>query len=403
MLNRLAKEPDTAERERRAAELIGRARELTPLIERAGDRIERERCLPDDVLDALHDARLFRLLIPRSYDGEEVEPATLFQVVETLAQGDASVAWCIGQGSGLSMSSAYVNPEVARTIIGDRRAVLAAGPNSPKARMMVCDGGYRVTGEWGFASGLKHASWLCGHGTMCTPDGEPQPGRDGKPRELLTVLFPKSSATIVDVWNVLGLKGTGSDSYSVNDLFVPAEYSFTREADADRREERPLYRFSMFNMFGVGFAGVALGLARRALDEFIKLAVTKKPYAATARLCDNNVIQSQVGLSEARLQSSRTHVIETLCRLYRAAVTGARFTQEMRLANRASTCYAIHQAREVMNFVHHAAGADSIFEGNPFERRFRDLHTMTQQGQAAFANFEALGQTLMGQTSMRQT
>jgi indole-3-acetate monooxygenase len=111
------------------------------------------------VLDALHDARLFRLLIPRSYDGEEVEPATLFQVVETLAQGDASVAWCIGQGSGLSMSSAYVIPEVARTIIGDRRAVLASGPNNAKATMVVCDGGYRVTGEWGFASGSKHAAW----------------------------------------------------------------------------------------------------------------------------------------------------------------------------------------------------------------------------------------------------
>jgi alkylation response protein AidB-like acyl-CoA dehydrogenase len=142
MLDRLANEPDAAERERRAAELIGRARELVPMIERAGARIERGRCLPDDVLDALHDARLFRLLIPRSYDGEEVEPATLFQVVETLAQGDASVAWCIGQGSGLSMSSAYVIPEVARTIIGDRRAVLASGPNNAKATMVVCDGGY---------------------------------------------------------------------------------------------------------------------------------------------------------------------------------------------------------------------------------------------------------------------
>ena len=105
MLDRLANEPDAAEGERRAAELIGRARELVPMIERAGDRIERGRCLPDDVLDALHDARLFRLLIPRFYDGEEVEPATLFQVVETLAQGDASVAWCIGQGSGLSQIS----------------------------------------------------------------------------------------------------------------------------------------------------------------------------------------------------------------------------------------------------------------------------------------------------------
>jgi len=104
MLDRVANEPDAAERERRAAELIGRARDLVPLIERAGDRIERGRCLPDDVLDALYDARLFRMLIPRAYDGEEVEPATLFQVVETLAQGDGSTAWCVGQASGLSMS-----------------------------------------------------------------------------------------------------------------------------------------------------------------------------------------------------------------------------------------------------------------------------------------------------------
>jgi alkylation response protein AidB-like acyl-CoA dehydrogenase len=403
MLDRLPNEPSAAECERRAAELIGRARDLVPLLDRAGDRIERGRCLPGDVLDALHDARLFRLLIPRSCDGEEVEPATLFQVVEAIAQGDASVAWCIGQGSGLSMSSAYVKPEVARTVLGDRRAVLASGPNNPKATAVACDGGYRVTGEWGFASGSKHAAWLCGHGTVCEPGGQPRVGADGKLLELITVLFPKSSATMIDVWNVMGLNGTGSDSYSVKDLFVPADFSFTRESDADRREPGPLYRFSIFNMFGVGFSGVALGIARRALDEFIKLAISKKPYAATALLCENNVIQSQVGLSEARLQSSRTYVIETFRKLYGAAAQGMRFTQDMRVANRTATCYAIHQAREVMNFVYHAAGATAIFKTNPFERRFRDLHTVTQQGQAAFSNFEALGQTLFGQSSTRQT
>src|SRR5262249_33688419 len=147
----------------------------------------------------------------------------------------------------------------------------------------------------------------------------------------------------------------------------------------------------------------ALGIARRALDEFVKLAMNKKPYAATALLSDNNVIQSQVGLSETRLQSSRTFVMETYRRLYRAAAQGQRFTQEMRVANRTATCYAIHQAREVVNFVYHAAGATAIFKSNPFERRFRDMHTLTQQGQAAFSNFEAMGQTLMGKTSSRQT
>jgi alkylation response protein AidB-like acyl-CoA dehydrogenase len=403
MLDRLPNEPGAADRERRAAELIGRARELIPLIDRAGDRIERERHIPDDVLNALHEARLFRLLIPRSCDGEEVGPAILFEVIEAIAQGDASVGWCIGQGSGVSMTAAYVKPEIARAVFGDRRAVAACGPNNPKAKAIACDGGYRVTGQWGFASGSKHAAWLLGHATPCEADGTPRLSPDGKPLELRSLIFPKSSATMNDDWNVMGLKGTGSVSYSVKDLFVPDDFSFTRDADGDRREGGPLYRFSMFNMFGVGFSGVALGIARRALDDFIKLAMTKKPYAATALLCDNNTIQSQVGLSEARLQSSRTYVIETYRRLYQAVAQGLRFTPEMRIANRIVTCYAIQQAREVMNFVYHSAGATAIFESNPFERRFRDLHTVTQQGQGAYSNFESLGQTLMGKTATRQT
>ena len=402
MLDRLPNEPSAADRERRAAELIGRARELIPLLDRAGDRIERERRIPSDVLDSLHDARLFRLLIPRSYDGEEVEPVTFFQVLEQIAQGDASTGWVISQGSGGSMAAAYLKPEVARAVLGDSRAVIATGPNNYTAKAVTCEGGYRLTGEWGFASGSAHATWLFGHSTVCEPDGKPRLGPDGKPLELRTMLFPKSSATMIDVWNVMGLRGTSSDSYSVKDLFVPADYSFLRESDAERREPGALYRFSMFNMFGVGFSGVALGIARRMLDDFIKLAMVKKPYASTTLLADNNVIQSQVGLSEARLQSSRAYVMETYRRLYQEVAQGARFTLEMRMANRIVTCYAIQQAREVMNFVYHAAGASSIFENNPFERRFRDLNTVTQQGQGQFSNFENLGQILMGRPMARQ-
>jgi alkylation response protein AidB-like acyl-CoA dehydrogenase len=226
---------------------------------------------------------------------------------------------------------------------------------------------------------------------------------DGKPLELRSMVFPKSSATMADDWNVMGLKGTGSVSYSVKDLLVEDDFSFIRESDADRREAGPLYRFSMYNMFGVGFSGTALGIARRALDDFVKVAMEKKPYASTTLLRENNSIQAQVGLSEARLQSSRAYVLETYRRLYGAVAQGLRFTPEMRISNRIVTCYAIQQAREVMNFVYHAAGATAIFEGNPFERRFRDLNTVTQQGQGQFSNFETLGQTLMGRSAARQT
>jgi alkylation response protein AidB-like acyl-CoA dehydrogenase len=403
MLDRVPSERSAAERDRRAAELIGRARELIPLIDRAGDRIEREGGITQDVLDALHDARLFRLLLPRSLDGEEVEPATLFQVLEAVAQGDGSVGWCIGQGSGASTGSAYLKPEVARAVFGDKRAVVATGPNNYVPKAIVCDGGYRVTGEWGFASGSGHAAWMYGHATVCEPDGKPRLGPNGKPLDLRTFVFPKSSATLADDWHVMGLKGTGSVSYSVKDLFVPEDFSFMRESDADRREPGPVYKFSMFNLFGVGFSGVALGLARRMLDDFIKLALTKKPYGATTLLCENNQVQSQVGFSDIRLKAARNFVLDTYREHYQAVSQGLRFSQEMRVTNRTVTCYAIQQAREVAYYVHHAAGANSIYETNPFERRFRDINTVTQQGQAAYSNFEAYGQVLMGKTPSRQT
>ena len=208
----------------------------------------------------------------------------------------------------------------------------------------------------------------------------------------------------MDDWNVMGLKGTGSVSYSVNDLFVPEDFSFTRESR--RRPPRSRTALSVLDVQHVRRRLLRRGARHRAARARRLHQAGDGPrsrYAAATLLSDNNTIQSQVGLSEARLQSSRAYVIETYRRLYGAVEQGLRFTPEMRIANRIVTCYAIQQAREVMNFVYHAAGATAIFEGNPFERRFRDLNTVTQQGQAAFSNFESLGQTLMGLPPSRPT
>ncbi len=216
------------------------------------------------------------------------------------------------------------------------------------------------------------------------------------------MLFPKASASMIDVWQVMGLRGTGSDDYEVKDLFVPEAYSFTRESDADRRERGPLYRFSIFNMFGIGFCAVALGIARTMLDDFIRLAKEKTAYQTSVLLRDNAVVQAQVGLSEAKLQAARAYVLASYRDFYEHAARGENLTQQHRVAARGVTCYAIHAAREVADFAYHAAGATAIFERNPFERRFRDLHTVTQQSQGHFANFEAFGQSLLGMTPARK-
>ncbi len=396
MLNRASTAAGAADQGQRGVELVQRAVALIPRLKAAADRIEREREIPSDLLAAMHEARLFRMLIPARFDGEEVEPATFFQVMEAVAMGDASVAWCLGQNSGVSMAAAYLDPRVAQELFGDARAAVATGAPSPHAKAVIAEGGYRVTGHWHFASGSRHSQWIGGHATLCEPDGRPRLGTNGKPLEQRTMLFPKAKATITDTWQVIGLRGTGSDDYAVNDLFVPEAFSFTRESDTDRRESGPIYKFSIFNMFGMAFCAVALGIARTVFNDFVALAKSKKAHSSGKLLAENNLVQTQVGLSEARLGAARAYVLDSYTQLYQQAATGEKVSFQQRLASRGVTCFAIQQAREVVDFAYHAAGAGAIFNNNPFERRFRDLHTVTQQSQAHMENFEALGQSLMG-------
>ena len=176
MLNRVSTATSAGEHARRGAELIEAARSLVPTIAAATGRIEKDRQIPPDVIEAMHVARLFRMLIPASVGGEEVEPSTFFHVVEAVAGADASLAWCLGQNSGVSMAAAYLDPKVARELFGDARAAVATGAPSAGAKAIVTDGGYRVTGHWKFASGSRHSQWLGGHTTVCEPDGSPRLG-----------------------------------------------------------------------------------------------------------------------------------------------------------------------------------------------------------------------------------
>ena len=191
---------------------IARARALAPVLDAAAPRIEAACALPTDVLDALHAEKMFRMLLPSAFGGAELDLVTFFQVICAIAGGDASAAWCMSQSSGCSMSAAYMAPEAARAVFGDPRAVVAWGYSTgPQCRAEPAPGGWNVNGSWGFGSGNRHSSWLGGHCYLA----------DGTER---TMLFPRSAAQVQDDgWHVIGLRGTGSDTYSVTDLFVPAE------------------------------------------------------------------------------------------------------------------------------------------------------------------------------------
>jgi alkylation response protein AidB-like acyl-CoA dehydrogenase len=373
---------------------IARARALVPLLRSAAPRIDEACELPPEVLDAMHGARMFRLLIPRAYGGAELDPLTYIQCVEQIASGDASAAWCMNQGSGCSMSAGYVAPEVAREVWGGDRDVLAWG-QGPGARAVRVPGGWRVTGTWSFASGSRHATWLGAHCPCYGEDGTLERHPDGRPWER-TMLIPRSVAKIDDVWQVVGLRGTGSDSYTFTDVFVDDAHTLTRDAAAERREPGLLYRFAAMQLYAAGFASVGLGIARATLDAFIELARVKTPALNTQSLRDNNAVQGIIGHADARWKAARAGLHQALRDVQDAVLMSGALSVGDRIAIRQASTFAIHEARQIVHDIYHEAGATAIFASHPFERRLRDMNAVSQQTQGRRSHFETVGSFMLG-------
>ena len=377
------------------ADYLARVRELAPALAAAAGEIDRRRELPDAIVERLVERGLFRLLLPKWLGGAELLPADYVPVIEELAKTDASTAWCVNQNSGCSMTAAYLKPEAAREIFGGPRGILAWGPGPGEAR--VTGGGYTVTASWSFASGSHHATWLGCHVPVIEQDGSPRLNPDRTP-VVRTMLFPKSKTKFTDIWHTVGLRGTGSDQYQVKDLFVPEAHSIdvlSRRGE-EAREPGLLYRFSSLVLYAAGFAGVALGIAESMLANFIELARDKIPRGARNTLRNNNMVQRETALAQARLASARRHLLGSLEEITAAVAERGHITLDERMTIRLAATFAIHTSLEVVDILYQAAGATAIFDENPFERRFRDIHSVAQQLQGRQQHFETVGQHLLG-------
>ena len=375
------------------ADPLAAARTLRPAIAAAADAIERTRRIPTALLDRLHAARSFRMLLPRSLGGDEVPPWVYAAAVAEYAQADASVGWNVFVGNSAALIAPFIGAAAAQAIFADPRAVISWGPpNASQARAV--PGGYRVSGRWDFSSGCRQATWMGAHCQVVEPDGSLRLNHLGRPA-LRTLLFPADQAVLHDTWNTIGLRGTASDSYSVADVFVPEAFSGTREDPSLRRDPGLLYAFPMQGLYAVGVAGVALGVARAMLAGFVALAAGKTP-RGLARLADSPTVQAELARNEARLGAAEAYLATTLRDIWDQVQGSAIIAIPDRARVRLAAAHAIQTASDVADFAYKAAGTDAIVPGSPFERRFRDIHTVTQQIQARAAHFEAVGQILLG-------
>jgi alkylation response protein AidB-like acyl-CoA dehydrogenase len=372
-------------------DLVERARALAPLITSEADEIERTRRLTGPVVSALVENGLYRALLPKSFGGSEAPLGIFMQMQEEIAKADASTAWCLGQCGVCAMTAAYLEADAANEIFNVAPGILAWGAIAHEVQ--VVPGGYKASARWDLASGSRQASWLGAHVRVVEADGKPRRKADGSP-EIRTILFPVTSATMYDVWDVIGLRGTGTDSYSVENLFIPEKFAALRDDPSALREKGPLYQLTTNMVFSMGFAATSLGVARATLDAATELSRKKLPQGLSA-MRDNDAVQGLIGRTEGNLRAARAYLYATAAEVWADLARGEALTEAHRIAIRLAATWTIHQATAVVDTAYHMAGATAVFSANKFERRFRDMHAIAQQIQARDTHYEDAGKVIL--------
>ena len=352
-----------------SAEILENTRKLAPKVAARADEIAKLRRLPLDLVAELKAAGVFRMPMPAAWGGPEMSPRAQNEVVEILSAADASVGWCVMIGSDAGFYAAFLEQGAARALYPDLDMV-TAGLLQPAGRAVRVPGGYRVSGRWGFGSGCTHADVIVG-GCLIFDGDQPVLTEGGLP-QFRVMLAPASSFQVLDTWYTTGLAGSGSNDYTTQDLFVPAEHSFSL-LEAPRRRE-PLYQFG--GMFFSNMHGVALGIARRAIDVVQRLAAEKTLVPELVLMKNVPRVRMALARAEGMLGAARAYTYETMDRIWEALRGEGRLSHELRLHLSLSRVNAFQMARDVAQLMMDTAGSSSIYASSPLDRLLRDAITV---------------------------
>lgn len=350
------------------------------------------RRLPPDIVEQLIDSGVFRTWVPGCYGGRGGSAMDLFEAIEALAYFEASAGWCVMVGGTTALTAGFLSPDWAREIYGNPRTV-SGGFANPIGRGRPVEDGLRVTGRWGWGSGITHCNWIVG-GVSLSADGTAQASRsDGLKTPV--VFFPRAEVKLHDNWHTLGLAGTGSVDYEVADVFVPegrwAPFPMSRPV-----VDEPLYRFTSVGALAAGVAFVSVGIARRAIDELIKLATAKVPAGGVRPLSERAQVQSLVIEAESAWLSARAVLREQVQACWSQASSDGTISDENRRLLRVASINATVQSARAVDIAYYAGGGSSIHDASVLQRLFRDVHTATQHGINGPLFTERLGRMAMG-------
>ncbi len=366
---------------------------LIPIVSETRDSFDRERQLPQVLVNAMKEIGLFSLWLPREFGGLELNLGDTVSVLEEASRIDGAVGWCAGIATSNSRFAAFLPDGAARKIFLEDQAVIA-GAFAPTGTATTRPGGYRVTGRWGWGSGIRHSNWLVCACVVADEEGQPQLNPDGSPTTRI-MFVPTERAEIIDTWDVGGLRGTGSHDYQVTDVFVPTEHS-VEGLGITPASPGSLYVIPPFTVFQVITAAVPLGIARAAIDTFLVFATTKIPRSGTTTLCEDPVVASAIGRAEAGLRAARAFLFEACAEISEIAAAAKELTLQHKALMRLATAQVATSAKEAVQIVHELGGGTSIYETAGLQRCFRDVHAAVQHVQLQSVNYKFAGRVLLG-------
>lgn len=361
---------------------------VAPVLAASAAESERARTLAPAAVAALDDAGLLALKLPAALGGAEADPVTQIDVIEAVSAIDASSGWCLMVGATtVALPGVFLGDDAVATMFSNGRIPRAAGCYMPTGQAVATRGGYRITGRWAFASGIRHAAWVSGTARVV---------RDGQATgERRVFVVPTSTVEIHDTWHVAGLRGTGSCDFSLRDQLVDEAFTWDLERAVAQRGG-PLYRLGMPGFVANEHAAFALGIARRALDTSIALAGGKTRGVTPTVLGDRATFQRFVGVAEARLRAARALAVEANAAAWRTVREGGRPTPRQHAELRAVAVHATETALDVVTGSFRYAGGGALYESSLLQACLRDLNAAAQHFMVSDSAYEALGQFVLG-------
>ena len=380
-------------------ELLSGIRASREKFESAGDRAEELRTLPHDAVALLRTLGVFWLKTPAELGGTPLPPVEFSDVIEELAYVDTSTAWAAMIGAGCNgLTGGWLPEDGARRIYGAADGVrpVVAGQLVPRGTGHPVRGGYLVSGRWGFSSGIVHADWLIGAFKPDSGDGGPPTGFP----LMIVFLVPKEQAEVIDNWHVAGLQGTGSLDFSLDGVFVPKEMTYQLGTPAVRGGD--LFRLGMPAFVSNEVPPLAIGLARRALDDMTELAMHTARFPGGPTVSERAVFHKELGRAETRIKAARAVHREAMTQAWESAVAGTVPGEEIQLAVTTASIYAVETCSDVVSDLFRYGGGRVLALSNPMQRHLRNVLAARQHVALSEEHYEAAGRYILQSAKSRR-